>query len=160
MDVRTYVRADGRTDGRTYWWTDISPSNVIRSTQRSWPKNAGSLTKDQVALCNKSTKLYEYVLTMFVFQSSKNGKLRIFLKTKYRNKTNFHSCDIIFNILSNNGHYLVQSHATHSSRWRWLITNWKYGPMPNVMAAVPNIGGALCSTPQSLADAHYYSAVQ
>jgi len=28
------------------------------------------------------------------------------------------------------------------------------GPMPNVMAAVPNIGGALCSTPQSLADAH------
>ena len=34
------------------------------------------------------------------------------------------------------------------------------GPMPNVMAALPNIGGALCSTPQSLADAHYWSAVQ
>ena len=34
------------------------------------------------------------------------------------------------------------------------------GPMPNVMAALPNIGGALCSTPQSLANAHYYSAVQ
>jgi len=29
------------------------------------------------------------------------------------------------------------------------------GPMPNVMAALPNIGGALCSTPQRLADAHY-----
>jgi len=28
------------------------------------------------------------------------------------------------------------------------------GPMPNVMDALPNIGGALCSTPQSLADAH------
>ena len=27
--------------------------------------------------------------------------------------------------------------------------------MPNVMAALPNIGGALCSTPQSLPDAHY-----
>jgi len=27
--------------------------------------------------------------------------------------------------------------------------------MPNVMAALPNIGGALCSTPQSLADADY-----
>jgi len=26
--------------------------------------------------------------------------------------------------------------------------------MPNVMAALPNIGGALCSTPQSLADAY------
>ena len=25
----------------------------------------------------------------------------------------------------------------------------------NVMAALPNIGGAYCSTPQSLADAHY-----
>jgi len=29
--------------------------------------------------------------------------------------------------------------------------------MPNVMAALPNIGGALCSTPQSLADAHNYN---
>jgi len=29
------------------------------------------------------------------------------------------------------------------------------GPMPNVMVALPNIGGTLCSTPQSLADAHY-----
>jgi len=27
--------------------------------------------------------------------------------------------------------------------------------MPNVMVALPNIVGALCSTPQSLADAHY-----
>jgi len=25
----------------------------------------------------------------------------------------------------------------------------------NMMAALPNIDGALCSTPQSLADAHY-----
>ena len=30
-------------------------------------------------------------------------------------------------------------------------------PMPNVMAALPNTGGALCSTPQSLADADYYA---
>jgi len=29
--------------------------------------------------------------------------------------------------------------------------------MPNLMAALPNIGGALCSTPQSFADAHYYT---
>jgi len=33
--------------------------------------------------------------------------------------------------------------------------NYKCGPMPNVMAALPNIGGTLCSTPQSLANAHY-----
>ena len=33
--------------------------------------------------------------------------------------------------------------------------------MPNVMAALPaEYRGALCSTPQSLADAHYSSAVQ
>jgi len=28
--------------------------------------------------------------------------------------------------------------------------------MPNVMVALPNVGGVLYSTPQSLADAHYY----
>ena len=32
--------------------------------------------------------------------------------------------------------------------------------MPNVMAALLNVGDALCSTPQSLTDAHYQSAVQ
>jgi len=32
--------------------------------------------------------------------------------------------------------------------------------MPNVMATLPNIGDALCSMMQSLADAHYWSAVQ
>jgi len=36
----------------------------------------------------------------------------------------------------------------------------EYGPMPNMMVALPNIGGALWSTPQSLADAHYLTAVQ
>jgi len=30
--------------------------------------------------------------------------------------------------------------------------------MPSVMAALPNVGGALCSTLQSLAGAHYYMA--
>jgi len=29
-----------------------------------------------------------------------------------------------------------------------------------VMVALPNIGGALCSTPQSLADAQYLNAVK
>ena len=28
--------------------------------------------------------------------------------------------------------------------------------MPNVMVTLPNVGGALYSTPQSLADAQYY----
>ena len=29
----------------------------------------------------------------------------------------------------------------------------------NVMAALPNTTGALCSTPQSLADAYYYAVL-
>jgi len=34
-------------------------------------------------------------------------------------------------------------------------TKLECGPMLNVMVTLPNIDGALCSTPQSLADAHY-----
>jgi len=40
---------------------------------------------------------------------------------------------------------------------KYAIQNYyqlECGSIPNVMAALPNIGGALCSTPQSLADAH------
>jgi len=36
-----------------------------------------------------------------------------------------------------------------------LLVQLECGPMPNLMVALPIIGGALCSTPQSLADAHY-----
>jgi len=32
--------------------------------------------------------------------------------------------------------------------------------MPNVMAALPNIGGAVCSTTQGLADSHYFGVPQ
>jgi len=39
-------------------------------------------------------------------------------------------------------------------------TKLECGPMPNVMVALPNIGGTLCSTPQSLADAHCWNTVQ
>ena len=35
------------------------------------------------------------------------------------------------------------------------ILQLECGPMPNLMVALPNVAGALCSTPQSLADAHY-----
>jgi len=34
-------------------------------------------------------------------------------------------------------------------------TTLECGPMPNLMVALPKIGGTLCSTPQSLDDAHY-----
>ena len=41
-----------------------------------------------------------------------------------------------------------------------ILVQLECGPMPNVMAALPNTGGALCSTPQSFADAQCWSAVQ
>jgi len=44
--------------------------------------------------------------------------------------------------------------------WTATDAELECGPMPNVMATLPNIGGALYSTPQSFADAQYYSAVQ
>jgi len=49
---------------------------------------------------------------------------------------------------------------THSHTYLFFVEavflpKLECGPMPIVMVALPNIGGALCSTPQSLADAHY-----
>jgi len=49
----------------------------------------------------------------------------------------------------------IQGHVT-SLKLRKLECR----PLPNVMAALLNVGGALCSTPQSLADAQYLSTVQ
>jgi len=40
-------------------------------------------------------------------------------------------------------------------KYGYIRDELECGPMPNVMVALLNIGGALCSTPQSLADAHY-----
>jgi len=47
------------------------------------------------------------------------------------------------------------AHVALSAFVRQLHLELDCGPMPNVMVALPNVGGALCSTPQSLADAHY-----
>ena len=53
-----------------------------------------------------------------------------------------------------NGLLYCQSMVSGSERKIRRKRELKCGPMPNVMAALPNIGGDLCSTPQSLADAH------
>jgi len=50
---------------------------------------------------------------------------------------------------------LTQKAHIHLSKEMYNSTKLECGPMPNLMVALPNIGGALCSTPQSLADAHY-----
>jgi len=41
-----------------------------------------------------------------------------------------------------------------------LYSKLECGPVLNVMVTLPNIGSALCSALQSLADAYYLSAMQ
>ena len=49
----------------------------------------------------------------------------------------------------------IQSPTAEIRRGKERKKELECGPMPNVMAALLNIGGVLCSTPQSLAKAHY-----
>jgi len=52
--------------------------------------------------------------------------------------------------------FLSQKVLAGNAVYLILINELKmWAIMPNVMVALPNIGGALCSTLQSLADAHY-----
>jgi len=44
---------------------------------------------------------------------------------------------------------------TYNNKRRKTPEKLECGPAPKVMAALPNIGGALCSAPQSFPDAHY-----
>jgi len=52
------------------------------------------------------------------------------------------------------GIWVLLAHLLHCAFDSWK-NKLECGPMPNVMAALPNIGGALCSTPKSLVDVHY-----
>jgi len=54
---------------------------------------------------------------------------------------------------------LVDSQIAHACL-SFMVKLEMSANMPNVITALRNIGGALCSTPQSLADAKYWSAVQ
>ena len=62
--------------------------------------------------------------------------------------------------LSHRGHRCITKVINSNQPNVKSKTTLECGLMPNVMAAQPNIGGALCSTPQSLADAQYSNAVQ
>jgi len=54
--------------------------------------------------------------------------------------------------MSHNG-CMVDIHSATAEIRRGKKIELECGPMPNVMVALPNTGGALCSTPQSLGDA-------
>ena len=68
----------------------------------------------------------------------------------------------IVNLMAWVGEPQLQSCGLFAHRLNTLKNRHKLecGTIPNLIPAVPNIGGALCSTPQSLADAHYLTAVQ
>jgi len=54
--------------------------------------------------------------------------------------------------------FATKQHQAHQYLLKFIDVmpcELEFEPMPNVMAALPDIGGALCSMPQSLADAHY-----
>jgi len=55
---------------------------------------------------------------------------------------------------------MVDIHSATAEIRRGKKEELECGPMPNMMAARTNIVGALCSMPQSLANAQYWSAVQ
>jgi len=71
------------------------------------------------------------------------------------------SCKIANRQTNNNDYISSLAEVTKSCNIQYAMCatqedkQLECGPMPNVMAALPNIGGALCSTPQSLANAHY-----
>ena len=77
-------------------------------------------------------------------------------------------CAVVLNILNvneNAGLHFICSLLTVQNLEHKLIVvrvnlvsslmKLKCGSMPNVMVALLNIGGGLCSMPQSLADTHY-----
>ena len=86
--------------------------------------------------------------------------LAIFLRPVFAASREQHTSDLH----SHYGHAMcrsmvdIQSVAAEIRRGKKIEI--ECGPMPNVMVALRNIGGALCSTPQSLADVHYLTAVQ
>jgi len=55
---------------------------------------------------------------------------------------------IINNNISTAQQHKVISTGTLLAGKSAIVLNYKCGPIPNAMAALPNIGGALCPTPQ------------
>ena len=78
-------------------------------------------------------------------QLSRDDLSRLLLVVNSEHLTNFRAADM---------------QVLHRPTTGRLFNQLQCGPMPNVMVALPNIGGALCSTPQNLADAQYLTAVQ
>ena len=65
---------------------------------------------------------------------------------------------VLCNIVCNNcAQCDAHTYEQTNSSLDWVLSHWASFTVLRLifMVALPNIGGALCSTPQSLADAHY-----
>jgi len=109
--------------------------------------------KQRYCVCNNCTCLHVVLLVMHLNNNNNNNNSNTYLvfsvtccyntgqEGESLQKVTMQKLDNIFKITS--------------KRCRSAQMKLECGPMPNLMVALPNIGGALCSTPQSLADAHY-----
>jgi len=106
--------------------------------ERPGERKVCSRRQERVAEIKKSWKSYTCLSVDYLRKEGKREMLFPALPSRHNGKT-------------------MCLHCTVS----WQIKKQlECGPMPNVMVALPNIGGALCSTSQSLADTHYLTAVQ
>jgi len=106
--------------------------------------------------------LVSLYLMNFMFYTTLDALGNI-LKVHYKSM----KCDVSFSqgsvsTLFRRGEHVIRVCVTMVFSLTAVQKIWKVecGPMPNVMAAQPNIGGALCLTLQSLANANYLTAVQ
>jgi len=105
------------------------------------------INKKSLKLITETTKNR----TLLVCGNKENGYVQ-FITVHHANDSTHHS----------NGHFRDKTfqvincnHSKNKIHNNQKIHQLECGPMPNLMVALPNIGGPLCSMPQSLADAHY-----
>ena len=136
-------------------WAHLSPQfkgNLDRLSRSARLTNVTDQQTDRprYSVCNNSLAESTYVVLHFSLNSiSQNTEYHRRLTVTLSKSVNA-LYSVFLAIISHN-----QSMGLTHGRVYKNINKLECGPMPNVMAALPNIGDALCSTQQSLADAQY-----
>jgi len=85
--------------------------------------------------------------------STRSALVQVYSAVNVKTNSLLFQCWILIQMTTNSfPHHRI---LAHQHNYKIKHSKLECGPMPNLMAALPNICGALCSTPQSLADAHY-----
>ena len=117
---------------------EVWQTSNLRRLRLGEGKKKNKLQHENILVCPK-------MATIKVLLTSRN----------YSPDTDTGGCDKEMDVrLGNCLMVLVADSMQATFKHRIIITN-ECRPMPNVMAALSNMGSALCSTPQSLPDAHY-----